>query len=335
VYVANIGTSRRLRQGVLLGAIVVVAAAAVVVSTTAARASTLFSDDFEQPTGNVWMTGGGGSWSTISEDGSHVFRQSSASADATAWAASGSGAFTAVTASVKPNTASGTVALLSKVANPNNYYYVGLRAGLLEVGRRSGGTIASLASIPFTANTGTWYRLTLNLFLSGQIQGNVTPVVGGLGASVNAADPGGTGFGTAVGFWTVNASASFDNITLSDDRVTPPTTPAPSGSCPVTITYTVAVAFTGGFVANISLRNNTGTLIPAGWVVTFRFTNGERVTNMFSVASWHQVGPAVTFTGPVWGPVPTSGSFTAPGFTAVGANPPLPIVDKTFNGIPC
>jgi hypothetical protein len=312
----------------------VVAAAAVFVGTPVARANTLFSDDFEQPTGNVWLTGGGGSWSVLSEDGSRVFRQSNASVDTAAWAGSGSGAFTVVTASVKPNTASGTVALLSKVANPNNFYYVGLRAGRLEVGRRSGGTISSLASTPFTANTGTWYRLSLNLFVSGQIQGSVTPAAGGTGASVSAADPGGTGFGTAVGFWTVNASASFDNITLSDDRVTPPTT-TPPPPCPVTITYTVTVQFTGGFVANISLRNNTSTQIPAGWVVTFRFTNGEAVTNMFNVASWHQIGPAVTFTGPVWGPILANASFTAPGFTAISTNPPAPIVDKTFNGVPC
>jgi hypothetical protein len=332
--VVNISPSHRLRRGLLLGTAAALVAAAVVVGTTMARASTLFSDDFEQPTGNVWLTGGGGSWSVVSEDGSHVFRQSNTSVDTAAWAGSGSGAFTSVTASVKPNTGSGTVALLSKVANPNNFYYVGLRAGQLEVGRRSFGTTSSLASTPFTANTGTWYQLTLNLFFSGQIRGSVTPVAGGTGASVSAADPGGTGFGTAVGFWTVNASASFDNITLSDDRITPPTT-TPAPSCPVTITYTVTVQFTGGFVANISLRNNTGTQIPAGWVVTFSFTNGERITNMFNVASWHQVGPAVTFTGPVWGPIVANASFTAPGFTAVSTVAPAPIVGKTFNGTPC
>jgi hypothetical protein len=320
----------------ILGVTALAAAAAVVVGTTAARASTLFSDNFEQPSTNVWQTGGGGTWAFATEDGSRVFHQFNEAVDTAAWAGSGAGAFTVVTATVKPTSGAGTVALLSKVANPNNFYYVGLRAGQLVVGRRSLGTVSSLASTPFAATTGVWYRLTLNLFFTGQIQGSVAPVAGGPGANVSAADPGGTNFGGAVGFWTVNASASFDNITLSDDRVTPPTTtPPPTAACPVSVTYSVPTQWPGYIQSSFVIRNLTSTTILAGWTLTFSFTNGETIQNLFNAASWRQIGPQVSVTGPVWGPIAPNASFNALGFIARAPNGPGPITGVTFNGARC
>jgi Cellulose binding domain len=331
---------RRLRALVPVVALVA-AVAAVALGTTAANANTLFSDDFEQPSANVWLTGGGGSWSVVTEDGSKVFRESNTAVDTAAWAGSGSGPFTSVTAKVKPNTGSGTVALIGKVANPNNFYYVALRAGRLEVGRRSGGVISSLGSMPFTATTGSWYRLTLNLFFTGTVRGNVTPLTGGSGVDVSAADPGGGSFGTAVGFWTVNASASFDDIVLSDDRVTPPTTGPPTtgvspsaAGCPVSVTNAIAAQWPGAFQAALLLRNVSTAMIQPGWVLTFKFANGEIVTNLFSAGAWHQVGPLVSVTGPPWGGIAVGGTFTF-GFIANAPNGPGTITGITFNGVPC
>jgi hypothetical protein len=334
--VGKLSTSQRIRRGLVLPIAALVGAAAVVVGTTAARASVLFSDDFEQPSTNVWQTGGGGTWAFATEDGSRVFRQFNEAVDTAAWAGSGAGAFTVVTATVKPTSANGTVALLSKVANPNNFYYAALRGGQLVVGRRSFGTVSSLASVPFAASTGVWYRLTLNLFFTGQIQGSVAPVAGGAGANVSAADPGGTNFGGAVGFWTVNASASFDNIRLSDDRVTPPTTtPPPTAACPVSVLYTVPTQWPGYIQGALAIRNLTSTSILAGWRLTFSFTNGETIQNLFNAASWNQIGPQVSVTGPIWGPIAPSGSFNALGFIARAPNGPGPITDATFNGARC
>lgn len=277
-----------------------------------------------------------------------MFRQSNTAVDTVAWAGSGSGAFTVVTAKVKPNSSGGTVALLSRVANPNNFYYVGLRANRLEIGRRSWGTITSLKSTPFTAVAGNWYTLSLNLFFTGTITGSVTPVAGGYGATVSAPDPGATyNFGSAVGFWTANASASFDNITLADDRVTPPSSAPPSSAapssgaspsaaaCPATLEYVIAARWPSGFQAQLTLRNISTTTIPAGWVLTFRFINGEAITNVFSVNSWSQVGTLVTIVGPVWGPI-APGSSLMFGFLAGSPNGPGDAVtDVTFNGIRC
>jgi hypothetical protein len=308
-------------------------AAAVALATKPASAATLFSDNFEQPTGNVWLTGGGGSWAVVSEDGSGVFRQSNTSADTVAWAGSGAGPFTVVTAKVKPNTANGVVALLSRVANPNNYYYVALRSGRLDIGRRSAGTVSSLASVPFVATTGTWYTVSLNLFFTGTVRGSVAPTGGGSTVSVTAPDPGGTNFGGAVGFWTLGASASFDDIVLADDRIVPTTTAPPTGSCAVAVTYTIPNQWNGYIQGNVGLRNITATTIPAGWVLTFRFVNGETITNLF-VGTWRQIGPQVTVTGPVWAPLPSGASFNL-GFIATAPNGPRPITDVTFNGVPC
>jgi hypothetical protein len=317
-----------------LALVMLAGAAAVAFTTGPAGAATLFSDDFEQPTGNVWQTGGGGSWAVVSEDGSRVFRQSNTAVDTAAWAGSGAGSFTVVTAKVKPNTGSGIVAVLSRVANPNNFYYVALRSGRLDIGRRSFGTGSSLGSVPFTTTTGTWYTVSLNLFFTGTVRGSVTPVGGGSTVTVTAPDPGGTNFGGAVGFWTLNASASFDTIVLADDRIVPTTTAPPTGGCAVAVTYTIPNQWNGYFQGNIALRNITATTIPAGWVLTFRFTGGEVISNLFPGATWRQVGPQVTVTGPVWGPISSGGTFNL-GLIASAPNGPRPITDVTFNGVRC
>jgi hypothetical protein len=309
-------------------------ATAVAFTSAPASAATLFSDDFEQSTGNVWQTGGGGSWAVVSEDGSRVFRQSNTAVDTAAWAGSGAGPFTVVTARVKPNTGSGIVAVLSRVANPNNFYYVALRSGRLDIGRRSAGTVSSLGSVPFTAATGTWYTVSLNLFFTGTVRGSVTPAAGGATVTVTAPDPGGANFGGAVGFWTVNASASFDTIVLADDRIVPTTTAPPTAGCAVAVTYTVLSQWTGYFQGNIALRNITAATIPAGWVLTFRFTGGEVISNLFPAATWRQVGPQVTVTGPPWGPLVSGGAFNL-GLIASAPNGPRPITDVTFNGARC
>jgi hypothetical protein len=224
------------------------------------------------------------------------------------------------------------------VANPNNYYYVGLRSGQLVIGRRSAGTISTLASTPFAATTGTWYKLSLNLFFSGTVRGSVVPAAGGTGANVSATDPGGSNFGGAVGFWTLNASASFDDIVLADDRIVPTSsTPPPTGGCAVQVTYAILSQWQPNyFQAGFTLRNRTTATIPAGWILTWRFTNGETIQNLFNAASWRQIGPTVTVTGPVWAPLPPGGSIAnVPGFIGIAPNGPRPVADVTFNGVPC
>jgi hypothetical protein len=65
---------RAVATALVAGIGLVAAVAVVAVVAAPAQAVVLFSDDFEQPTRNVWLTGSGGSWSVVTEDGSQVYR---------------------------------------------------------------------------------------------------------------------------------------------------------------------------------------------------------------------------------------------------------------------
>ena len=201
--------------------------ATVLAVTTTASAATLFVDDFEDGNANGW-TKTGGSWSVV-VDGTRAYRQSSTSSDTRSIAGGGSGAFTVVTARIKPTAFNGSnrmVALLGQAASLSTYYYVALRnTNRLEVGKRVNGTFTVLGSAPFTVTTGTWYSVTLNLFFPGRVIGSVTG-----GPTVDVADAGAGAASGKVGFGALNASATFDDIRLFDDRVepTPSASPTPS-----------------------------------------------------------------------------------------------------------
>src|SRR5437763_15771205 len=128
-----VSTNGRRLAAVLAAAATIVAASLLV--ATPAHAAVLFSDDFEQPTVNVWWAGP--NWSVVTEDGSKVYKQSSTVNYPYAQAGSGSGTGTAVTARVKPTSPLGPtnlVALTGKTSDPNNLYYVGFRGTQLEIG---------------------------------------------------------------------------------------------------------------------------------------------------------------------------------------------------------
>jgi len=239
-------------------------------------------------------------------------------------------------AQVKPMSALGgssAVALLGKFREPNNYYYLALRAGTLEAGKRQNGVVIPIASVPFAATPGTWYTLTFNLFFPNGVDGYVSGP-GTNGAHVQGPDPGsGAGFGSAVGFWSNQASASFDDIRLDDDVVRPSSSPPqPSRACPVTITYLVQTQWATGFVAQFTLTNVTNATIPPGWTLSWTFTNGEVVSSLWN-ATWSQVGANVVATSTAWAPpIPPGGSVNV-GFVGNGrAGRPTNV---RFNGIPC
>lgn len=328
--------SRRSRW--LAGAVGLIAVVAGVLFATAMRADAalLFADDFEQPTVNVWHTGGGGSWTVADDNGDQVFRQSSVDRDTVAWAGSGSGPFTVLRAQVKPLGDLGgpsAVALLAKFRDPNNYYYLALRGGTFEAGKRQNGIVTPIASVPFTAAPGTWYTLTFNLFFTGTVDGTVSGP-GGTGARVQGPDPGsGAGFGSAVGFWTNQASAAFDDIRLDDDRVLPSSSPPPpSRACPVAITFLVPAQWTTGFVAQFNLTNITAATIPPGWTLSWTFTNGEVISSLWN-ATWSQVGANVVATSAAWAPPIPPGGTASVGF--VGSGRAARPTNVRFNGIPC
>jgi pectate lyase len=321
----------RRRRGTLAGAAVLLTVAVGLTLATAipAQAATLFFDDFEDGNANGWTTTGG-SWSVVL-DTTRVLRQANTYSDARAVGGSGAGAFTITQGKVKPtgSLASGrTAALLTKVKDANTFYYLALRSGTLELGKRVGGSLTVLATAPFTPVTGTWYSLTINTFFGDRVTGSVSGPSGS--ASVTALGAVGPEFGQQVGFWTRSTSASFDDIKVSDDRVVPtpsnsttrppstsPSVPAPGSTCEAT--YTIPVQFFNGFQAAITVKN-TGSVATNSWRLVWTFADGQVIQNPFNGA-FTQVGPNVTVDSLVWNAVlPPGGSFTGLGFMGTWNN---------------
>jgi hypothetical protein len=324
---------RRAVAVVLLAASGVLAGVGVVAAP--ASAAVLFADNFEQPTRNVWLTGGGGAWSVVGEDGSTVYRQSATTLTPTAWAGSGSGAGTVVTARIKPTSVLGPadlVAVAGRVSDPNNLYYAGVRDGRLELGQVAWGRNRVLATTPFAVGTGSWYTASLSFLTAG----SVTAVIvgpGGASATVSAVDPGGASPGDRVGFYTRTASASFDDLTLSNTL--PPSSP-PTGTCPAAITIRIGVDYGTAFTATLTFRNISSTTIDIPWTITWRFTDGQFVQGLFN-GTWYQVGQVVTVRNTAWFPAVAPGATSGVpiGFTASPSGPGHPPVEATFNGLPC
>jgi hypothetical protein len=321
--------------------VITAAACALLVTVAAlpgapARAAVLFADDFEQPTRNIWLTGGGGAWSAATEDGSGVWKQSSTTATTTAWAGAGSGTGTEVTARVKPTGAlSGTslVSVAGRVANPNNLYYAGLRGTTLEIGYRSWTTIVVLASTPFTASAGQWYTLRLSFPAAGVVAGSATGP-DGTTATVSAADSGHIQAGDKVGFHLVEAGALLDDIGLSNAEPPPP---PPTGPCPVTIAMKVSTDFGYGYMASLDIANVSSAPIASPWTLTWRFGRDEHF-GYLAGATWYQIGPTVTLTrGAYYPPIAPGATLSALQFiaSASGPAPAQAPTGATFNGISC
>jgi hypothetical protein len=311
-------------------------AAASLMVAAPAHAAVLFSDDFEQPTVNLWLAGG--SWSVTTEDGSKVYKQSSTANFPYAMAGAGSTAGTTVTAAVKPTSPlaspANLVALTGRTSDPNNLYYVAFRGSTLEIGQQAWGHNIPLASRPFAATVGVWYNLTLSFLTAGTVTGSVTGP-GGVTATLSAADPGGTKPGDQVGFWMNSASASFDNIVLSDQTVPPPPPTTPP-ACPVMVNFHIDVDYGTAFFAEVTVTNVGPAPISPPWTVTWRFTAGQVVQGISNAYPWNQRGAVVTAHSPTWFPVLPPGSTSYPILVnATGPGPGHPPADGTFNGIPC
>jgi hypothetical protein len=323
----------RLRTAAVLIAACGLLGTAVLLPGTTASAAVLFSDDFEQPTHDIWLTGSGGSWSFATEDGSTVWKQSSTALTPTAWAGSGSGTGTTVTARVKPTSPLSGASLVSvagKVANPSNLYYAGLRGTTLEIGYQAGPTNVVLASAPFTASIGTWYTVSLSFPTAGTVTGSVAGP-GGASATATAADPGGPQVGDKVGFYLRTAGASLDDISLTDSLPPPP---PPTGACAAAIAVKVSSNFGSGYLAWVNLTNISPVTITVPWTITWRFNQGQFMQSVFS-ASYSQIGPTVTLRSPPFGSSIAPGATQSSAFGFIATTPAQAPTDATFNGISC
>jgi len=191
--------------------------------TTGANAATLFADDFEDGNSSGWSTNGG-SWS-VTTDGSRVLRQGGTSSDARAIAGTTSWTDYTVRTRVKPTAFNGGnrfVAVLARVQNSTNYYYLALRSNnTVELKRLVNGSSTTLDTASLTVSTGTWYTLELQVAGSA-LRGYVN------GALVTEASDSRWASGR-VGVATFYASANFDDVAVTTGGSGEPTG-SPTGS---------------------------------------------------------------------------------------------------------
>jgi pectate lyase len=207
--------SPRLRAAFAAAAVSVLAATFVV---SRADAATLFSDDFSDGNSSGWSASGG-SWSVASQE----YRQSSLSSDARSRAGQASWTDYTVTARVRPiafNGANRFVAVLARAQSNTNYYYVALRSNnTIELKKLVGGSSTTLATAALSVTAGTTY--TVSLTASGN---QLTATVGSV--SLTAAD---SQFASGqVGVATFNASAAFDDLSVTTGTAPSPTATASS-----------------------------------------------------------------------------------------------------------
>jgi pectin methylesterase-like acyl-CoA thioesterase len=251
---------------IMATAVAAVAMIMALFTISSVSAVTLFADDFEDGNSTGWTTSGG-TWA-VTTDGSRVLNQSGTSSDARARAGSSSWTNYTVTARVKPTAFNGSsrfVAVLARAQSNTSYYYLALRStNTIELKKLVGGSSTTLATGAFTVTAGTWYTVSLSVTGS-----NLTGSVNGT-ASLSAVD---TQFASGgIGVATFFASASFDDVSISDGTApsSPPPTPSSSPSPrpspspsvsppPAGSTITVAKDGTGNFTTVQAAVNSVPT----------------------------------------------------------------------------
>ena len=105
-----------------------------------------------------------------------------------------------------------------------------------------------------------------------------------------------------------NSSPASESTAFTTTQTPPP----PTGGC--TATYTIGNAWQGAFQAEVTVKNQ-GTSAIGGWTVTWKFTGGQTITQLWS-GTHTQTGADVSVKNVAWnGNLAPNGSTTF-GFTA-------------------
>ncbi|WP_203819793.1 cellulose binding domain-containing protein, partial [Paractinoplanes ferrugineus] len=109
------------------------------------------------------------------------------------------------------------------------------------------------------------------------------------------------------------------SLSLSPSPTWRPTSP-PTGSAACQVSYRITGQWTGGFQADVSIRN-TGTTPIDGWNLRWNFTDGQQISQAWN-ATVTQTGDQVTATNAAWNAAVAPGATVSLGFlgTATGAN---------------
>jgi hypothetical protein len=213
----------RSRRWPLVTGIVAALVAATVGFSQVAFAATLFSANFEDGATSSWSKSGG-TW-TVVADGSQAVRQTNASSE-NSRLFNGSSSWTAYTVQtrVKPLSlgTGGWAGLLARASGSTKFYRLALLPGnQVQLQAVSGNTVTVLGSLSRTVATGTWY--TLNIDVSGSA---IKATIDGtqVGSVSNTLSTTGR-----IGLQTGFATASFDDVVVSNSVTTPPTNPPTTG----------------------------------------------------------------------------------------------------------
>jgi hypothetical protein len=195
----------------------------------------LLQDDFEDGDAAGW-TAVSGTWS-ITTDGTKVYKQSSTSGEAIAYAGSDTWTDYVYEANVKLSSTNGNVGLVFRYSDASNFYMLRLNdnGDKVELYKRVGGTLTLIASSAQTVTPGQLYVMKV------VVEGNkIIGYVDGV-EKINWTNATTQLTSGKIGFRMHTSSASVDNIQITTSlpaptpiqTVTPTPTPTPDTAPPV------------------------------------------------------------------------------------------------------
>ncbi|MFF5109110.1 cellulose binding domain-containing protein, partial [Streptosporangium sp. NPDC000509] len=111
---------------------------------------------------------------------------------------------------------------------------------------------------------------------------------------------------------SVVARDAAGNSSTASESTAFTTTTAPVGGC--TATYTVTSSWQGAFQGDVTVKN-TGTSAISGWTVTWKFPNGQTISQLWS-GTHTQTGADVSVKNAAWNGGLAPNASTSFGFTA-------------------
>jgi pectate lyase len=197
------------------------------ITVPAAFAATLFSDNFEDGNADGWSKSGG-DWAIVS-DGSGAYRQSKPDSElARAFGGSTNWTNYTVSARVKPLAFDGSgtyVGISARTSGSTKFYRLALiNTNRAELQAVNGSSVTVIGGASRTVATGTWY--TLRIDVSGAtIRGFVDGTQ--IASGTNTMEDNGR-----IALQTFHATASFDDVVVTDTPGSNPTTPGPGPTTP-------------------------------------------------------------------------------------------------------
>ena len=293
--------ARRGRLLTLVSTSVIAVIAVFVAVVPSASAATLLSEDFQDGNADGWSKSGG-DWAVVT-DGTPAYRQSNVTSEL-ARAFSGSTSWTnySLQARVKPLAFDGSaryVGIGARTSSNTTFYRLALlNTGRAELQAVNSGTVTVIGGVSRTVSTGTWYTLRIDVSgstITGFVDG--TQIASGANNSISAG---------RISLQTFHATASFDDVVVSDSTTGPrPTTPPTTTTTPPSTTQP-------------PVTNPPPTTGLVGWATQGGGTTGGAGGTTVTVTSLAALTTAASSTAAQI--IRVSGNFTCSGDVRVASN---------------